>query len=234
DLDVVQRQLADAREALSLAEQNCENAASAVDAARSTREALESAWVEGQAATLARSLSEGQACPVCGSTEHPRLARSRQAVPSEQTLQAQKQRVDDLRQTLESAREAEGRAESQVKGLEASVTRLEAKLGEDAHIALDEIQARADEMADESKAASEAAARFHVLDANATALDAELRDARDVLARAEARQQAAASEHARAQAIVDERKTAIPESLRTIGVLEIGRASGRERWEICA
>lgn len=51
---------------------------------------LERAFLDGQAGYLAGLLREGEACPVCGSVDHPAPAARPQDVPSEETLRAEK------------------------------------------------------------------------------------------------------------------------------------------------
>ena len=42
---------------------------------------------EGRAAILAAGLEEGEACPVCGSTHHPRLAMSDEIIPTDEEIE---------------------------------------------------------------------------------------------------------------------------------------------------
>lgn len=60
---------------------------------------LELAWHQGQAALLAKHLEAGEACPVCGSLEHPQLAYSEHEVLIEQ------HQVEHARQQTEQARQ---------------------------------------------------------------------------------------------------------------------------------
>lgn len=53
----------------------------------------------GSAAMLAKDLEPGEACPVCGSTDHPRLAASDEEVPGNDA-------IDDARQTVDAAEKA--------------------------------------------------------------------------------------------------------------------------------
>ncbi|WP_454056354.1 AAA family ATPase [Cupriavidus sp. Marseille-Q8015] len=62
------------REALQAATHAERRAAAARDGARQTLVHDEQAWRAGQAARLAADLAPGQACPVCGGTEHPTVA----------------------------------------------------------------------------------------------------------------------------------------------------------------
>lgn len=47
----------------------------------------ENRWLEGQAGLLARHLHQGEACPVCGSSEHPRRAVASSSVPEREELE---------------------------------------------------------------------------------------------------------------------------------------------------
>jgi len=54
---------------------------------------LEIAYRQGQATLLARKLSEGEPCPVCGSTEHPQYARATIDIPGQKDLDAIKRDI---------------------------------------------------------------------------------------------------------------------------------------------
>lgn len=52
------------------------------------------AFLDAQAGILAESLKEGELCPVCGSTSHPKLAKKSQDVPTERELNELKKECD--------------------------------------------------------------------------------------------------------------------------------------------
>lgn len=77
-------------------------------------------WHQGQAAILAAKLSVGEACPVCGSLEHPQPAQSEQVVPTDEereAAQANEQSAlaeltnarSDYRQLIEKLKDVEQR-----------------------------------------------------------------------------------------------------------------------------
>lgn len=57
--------------------------------------AMNTAFLREQAGILADSLSEGESCPVCGSTHHPKKAKAAANAPSEQQLKAAKKLFDE-------------------------------------------------------------------------------------------------------------------------------------------
>ena len=78
----------------------------AADRAEGLRQAyttLERAFLDGQAGYLAAFLQEGEACPVCGSRQHPNPARLTQDVPGREELDREKEKT---RQAEEAARQA--------------------------------------------------------------------------------------------------------------------------------
>ncbi|WP_080875019.1 AAA family ATPase [Oceanobacillus timonensis] len=55
---------------------------------------LEQAWFANQAHVLATHLHEGEACPVCGSLEHPSLAATQEAEVSKEELEQAKKQME--------------------------------------------------------------------------------------------------------------------------------------------
>ncbi|HEX7055808.1 MAG TPA: AAA family ATPase [Bacilli bacterium] len=67
--------------------------AAALGQAKRDYELLEERWLEGQASLLAAHLHDGEACPVCGSTDHPRKAAATSDTPTREALQQAKQQL---------------------------------------------------------------------------------------------------------------------------------------------
>ena len=53
------------------------------------------AFLDGQAGIMASQLKEGEPCPVCGSLEHPILAKAHGEVPTEEELKKAKERAEE-------------------------------------------------------------------------------------------------------------------------------------------
>ena len=97
-------------------------------------ETMEQTFRDGQAGILAAKLKEGEACPVCGSTSHPKPAAMAAQVPSEQELDAAKEKADRFREAREkSAREAGAKKSSLEKTEEQLMAHIPEKDWTDAH-----------------------------------------------------------------------------------------------------
>lgn len=57
---------------------------------------LNKRFLDGQAGVMASVLSDGEPCPVCGSTAHPCLAKLSDEVPSEEAINQAKKNADDI------------------------------------------------------------------------------------------------------------------------------------------
>ncbi len=59
-------------------------------------QSLEAAWINGQAYILAAHLHDGEACPVCGSKEHPKKAKGQGNVPTKEKLDMAKEQFNQV------------------------------------------------------------------------------------------------------------------------------------------
>ncbi|BCB03539.1 AAA family ATPase [Bacillus sp. KH172YL63] len=67
-----------------------------VQDASETLDYLEGKWKSAQAAILAKSLKQGDPCPVCGSEHHPHAASDTVSLPSEEDLKVAKTKLQEL------------------------------------------------------------------------------------------------------------------------------------------
>ena len=86
---------------------------------------LENRWMQSQATILASKLHEGEACPVCGSCQHPTLAsRTNLSVPTEGDLKAAKIQVNQLEIEKSEAESAFYKGQSTLQAVRQSLIEL--------------------------------------------------------------------------------------------------------------
>ncbi len=76
-------------------------AADASDEASRNYESMNRAFLDEQAGILAEALQDGMPCPVCGSLEHPRIARKSESAPTEAQLKEAKGVAEEAREHAE-------------------------------------------------------------------------------------------------------------------------------------
>ena len=81
ELDRQCKRCAELQEKLEAAQEKYTQAAGAAQAASAYYSALDRAYLDAQAGILARTLTPGQPCPVCGATEHPCPAAAPEQTP---------------------------------------------------------------------------------------------------------------------------------------------------------
>lgn len=120
ELDQQRKRCAELQKKLEAAQEKYTQAAEAAQAALAHYSALDRAYLDAQAGILARTLTPGQPCPVCGATEHPcpaaapeqtpdAAARKRAKADSERAqrdAEARSAEAADLRGQLTAVREA--------------------------------------------------------------------------------------------------------------------------------
>ncbi len=104
------------------------------------------AWVNGQAAIIAKGLQKGVPCPVCGSTEHPAPAALMAGIPTEKEIKELQVRVENLYKKLDWSREELSRAESRKSAVDEKVQGLLRELGEKSDVRPEVLSARVKEL----------------------------------------------------------------------------------------
>lgn len=97
--------------------------------ARALVSTLETKWLHGQAANLARELRDGEACPVCGSEHHPNPANLNTSdMPDEQDLKGAKEQVVGLEQEKTRAETSFLEIQSRVIAMSDSLHELQVEI----------------------------------------------------------------------------------------------------------
>ena len=84
-------------------------------------EAKNRAFLSEQAGIIASALVDGTACPVCGSTQHPRLATLSENAPTEAEVKKAKKAYDTAQKATEKASLAAGKQQAVVSTTETSL-----------------------------------------------------------------------------------------------------------------
>ena len=90
----------------------------AADEASQAYAALNKAFLDAQAGVLAATLTDGQPCPVCGATVHPRKAAVSAEAPTEQALKAAKETAQTAASRAAADSQAAGERRGQAAALE--------------------------------------------------------------------------------------------------------------------
>ena len=96
---------------------------------RKDLEGTRQGWIAGQAARLALALTEGQACPVCGATEHPAPAHGTEELISDDALKAVEDRVQAAEKTFQDAEKKLAQVQDTIRAGAERIADLEKALG---------------------------------------------------------------------------------------------------------
>lgn len=109
ELDQQRKRCAELQKKLEAAQEKYTQAAEAAQAASAYYSALDRAYLDAQAGILARTLTPGQPCPVCGATEHPCPAAAPEQTPDAAARKRAKADSEQAQRSCE-ARSAEAAA----------------------------------------------------------------------------------------------------------------------------
>ena len=208
----MQRQADEAQRALEKARQSEAEATARCETARKALARLQHLFAEGQAALLARGLSDGAPCPVCGATEHPRPAVAPQLLPDAKEIEAAQEALAQLEAERETRRAAAGEAQAASASLAAQRDAAQSECaGGETLAALRDRAAAAREVWQVAQRAQQALAAAQGADER---LAGALAAAEKALLEAEAARQSAQSAWQAAQAVADEHARTLPEAYR--------------------
>jgi exonuclease SbcC len=80
--------------------------------------------LQGMAARLATGLQAGEACPVCGSLDHPQPAAAQADAVADQAMEAAERQLERASLALSQARTGQARQQALLEGLEAQLRQL--------------------------------------------------------------------------------------------------------------
>jgi len=230
--------LEQARKELQLAEQQLLSARQSAEAteisfqqAQHELSLMQTAWHEGQAAIMAKHLTTGRPCPVCGSMEHPCRATSAATLPSEADLKAKQQALHKLEAVKEQKRASLSEANTLAKTTANRVHDLAVELGEQADIHLQSIMRIAQEAQQAWALAKQAVQTGPALNAELDALREEEKAARKEVELSGNALQAQSGALAAARATWMEREVQVPAHLRDQAALSREQRVAKEQKE---
>jgi exonuclease SbcC len=230
-LDDVGTRLKAGRKTLRSAEKEAKRVQAQFDEARRLLARMEQEWRSGQAGVLAGTLRPGEACPVCGSTEHPRPAVLPPDVPDQTGLRSQREEVESLEQQRDRARETLAAEQREISRLEAEALSLKKNLGDAADLSLRSVKSEVKRLQGDlagARAAEQALKQGKTDLEKSKAYEADLRK---LLEAGEAALKKAESAFESARAVVAERERKLPKALRTSGRLEEALRQARDDQE---
>lgn len=188
---------------------------------RAEHDHLETLWVEGQAALLAKHLHQGDPCPVCGSVDHPRKGEAAGPLPSREELQEAKNRLRHCEQELS---EAKAQAAASRTGWQSKSAELLAEYG-----------APSEEIAEQYSRMVQEGKKLKAEVESLEQLTAQLQQEKQVLEQAEERMEKLSQDKERfleqyreltvqlntKQSLLDKELERIPEQLRSAGQLAV-------------
>ncbi len=197
-----------------------EEAARRLAEAEADLEQAESAWLSSSAYNLAKQLTPGQQCPVCGSREHPDPARKTELHITEAELAKRRAAYKEADRALKEVHKEETRLKVQADALRAQVDDLAARLGSDVSKGQPQLEKAYDELLRRHKEAVDAREQIGKGSLR-------LRQSKETLAAASedlgAQQEAVRKQERQAdnlESTIKERVAGIPEDLRQLETLE--------------
>ncbi|HMK35205.1 MAG TPA: SMC family ATPase [Desulfomonilaceae bacterium] len=218
-----------AREKLLRAKAQVESTELSLSRSVQEYKSLESAWIQGQAAVLARGLVPGAPCPVCGSLEHPLPAVTEAAIPGERLLKTKAGAVDKLRQDLDRMRTEKLGSEARIEAVRETQAMLTEHLGEFGRKDLALLQLDLKALKKAVQEADESAMKCQELTDRARTVSQSAAQAEEILAGLEGSQNEAVLVLQRAEAEVRALERDIPDEYQNSAALDRAKESARKR-----
>ena len=194
---------------------------------------MEHDWFANQAALLASNLHEGEACPVCGSLDHPAKQQDSSAAVNQEAMEQAKQTLSQQEQKFRKteAEEASALEQAAAKREELGALSIAA---EQAGAQLEAIQAQQQSLNEELARLQSDKEQLRKQKMHSQELEGKLAALKKQQAEAQQSAQDKRSAYESGKAVFHSKLEAIPEALRELGSLqaEIAKAQGaKERLE---
>ncbi|MGM8215463.1 AAA family ATPase [Bacillaceae bacterium W0354] len=183
-------------------------------------EQKEEAWIQGQAGLLAKHLHNGEACPVCGSENHPNKATVAEHTPTKEELDQVKRQYEDVHKEF-SQIVADGKsARGRLQECEDELNNLGIELN-NVNQTFDDIRQEGKKQKQLVKELKEKKAKLQELQKSYEQVEKELNELQNKQDNLQKEYYKADSLYKSAKAVYDETLKSIPEEVREINVLEV-------------
>jgi len=226
--------LAQKRDELQTAEAALREANEAVDTCESRLtdaeahlDGLEQRRIEGYATVLARDLSDGEPCPVCGGREHPQPATGAHDVPDPTELEEARAAVTAARKALSDARDRRSDARAEEARIQTTIETILSRDEDLADTDPDTLRETRNSAQDRLDAARTAQEELITLDEAIARYDEELSDLEEEISAAQSIVQQAETERTRLKSRRDTLSEDVPENLSTPEALDKAREAAQ-------
>ncbi|ABZ84159.1 exonuclease sbcc, putative [Heliomicrobium modesticaldum Ice1] len=188
-------------------------------------------WRKGQAAILAGALKTGEACPVCGSTAHPRPATGGASVPTEGDLKTAEALVRHRQKELEELQKTLADLAAQKAEVSTFGKALQAELGEKAALSAADLAAEAKRMQALVEGARSAEQELATTMGELESLEKRKQAVTESLEKATVELRDCQLNAREAAAVLEEREKAIPPEVRRPDDLQRAIDDARFAWQ---
>jgi exonuclease SbcC len=190
--------------------------------AQTSHRQLQLIWHRGQAASLALQLNPGEPCPVCGSAEHPNLAQSEQALPTEEELQGALHHEELANEALNQARAEYSGLNTKLQEQQKQLSEHQQKIGDSASQPFEELQSHLTALQHQVNQANTAVQQLTQVRGQLQAWQAKEQQLRTSLEADRELYQGVVTRVASLQGQFDQVFTAIPDQYRSLEALNAG------------
>lgn len=194
---------------------------------------LQHEWAQGQAALMANGLVKGVSCPVCGSMEHPKLATSVGQVPDESQIKTAQGQQEAIEYKKEKFRNEHSSLQTEWNTWGKRITDLLEELNQQRDIPLEELDKGVHILKEKYEEAQTGEKQANYLAEKQEKLMKEQEENHAELAQVEEVWRQADQRHKAAEAIVQERRLAIPEELQEKGKLSATLKNLQHKYQRC-
>jgi len=184
------------------------------------RKILDTAWQQRQAAIMAQQLENDEACPVCGSEQHPQPASFEGELPNEKDLETARVEEDKLTAEKNLANQQLVQTQADIKALLDHRQTLLDMMADSATVSLQDLQQQHQQLQQTVKQLENKQQQLVQVEKKQLQIKQDINDTTGQLAQAQKTLAEYASALTAAKTEVEHKQAELPESFRQAGALE--------------